>query len=98
MLLFAPQYATPQRRRRLFVVAAKSGVPLPDMPQPLSTFQAADKIRQSKHVQISDLVAPERSRWPLVEGVADDEPVPAQVWHSFESLESTIGDLHSFDW
>ena len=104
MVLYAPQFATPQTRQRLFIVAAKIGIPLPAMPEPLSGFTG---WRQSRHVKISPWTESEVPVWPTFSRDVTElasatkheaNSFPSRVLHKPQTLETSIGDLNPFHW
>ena len=58
-LLQAAHYGTPQARVRFFLIAAKQGYPLPDLPQPTHDFPLADALKI--HLTNGDDIVPIRT-------------------------------------
>lgn len=82
-LLHAGHYGTPQRRVRFFLIAAQSGLPLPELPQPTHDFP-----------QVLQMLI----RMPNGDIVKTIRPGPGTAPHPFISIEDAIGDLPRFDW
>lgn len=82
-LLQAAHYGTPQARVRFFLIAAKQGYPLPDLPQPTHDFPLADALKI--HLTNGDDIVPIRT----VRGTAP---------YHFVTVDDAIGDLPRFDW
>ncbi|KAH9932061.1 S-adenosyl-L-methionine-dependent methyltransferase [Epithele typhae] len=85
-LLQAGHYGTPQSRVRFFLIAAKQGQPLPQMPQPThsSLFNESLEI----HLPDPDITDPIR---PIL-------TTNGTAAHRYVCIEDAIGDLPSFDW
>ncbi|KAJ7608113.1 S-adenosyl-L-methionine-dependent methyltransferase [Mycena polygramma] len=83
-LLQAGHYGAPQNRIRFFLVAARHGQPLPDMPQPTHDFEVANSLRMRMpygHKLYACPIRTTRGRAP----------------HRQVSVGDAIGDLPSFD-
>ncbi|TFK17694.1 S-adenosyl-L-methionine-dependent methyltransferase [Coprinopsis marcescibilis] len=87
-LLHAGHYGTPQDRRRLFIIAARMGVPFPDFPQPSHAFPGSTQLEIKLPYGVDkgkDLVKLIRTQL----GTAAHYPV---------TVEDAIDDLPLFDW
>jgi site-specific DNA-cytosine methylase len=82
-LLQAAHYGTPQSRVRFFVIAAKHGHPLPNLPQPTHDFTLADSLKIS--LSNGCTIEPIRT-------MAGTAP------HHFVTVDDAIGDLPRFNW
>ncbi|KZT40126.1 S-adenosyl-L-methionine-dependent methyltransferase [Sistotremastrum suecicum HHB10207 ss-3] len=82
-LLDARHYGAPQRRRRFFLLAARSGSVLPNMPQPTHWFQAKE--------QLAIMLADGTVVNPL--GTAD-----GTTMFQSPNIGDAISDLPEFDW
>jgi len=82
-VLQAAHYGTPQGRVRFFLVGARRGLPLPDLPQPSHDFPLEDAL--VIHLPGGRDVHPILA----VQGTAP---------HRFVTVEEAIGDLKRFDW
>jgi len=83
-LLQAAHYGTPQRRVRFFLVAAKEGQILPELPQPTHDFPDSQTL-DIKVGRGKDKISPIRT----AHGTAP---------HRFVTIEDAISDLPRFDW
>ncbi|KAH7104759.1 S-adenosyl-L-methionine-dependent methyltransferase [Auriculariales sp. MPI-PUGE-AT-0066] len=93
--LLASQYGAPQKRQRLFIIAARMELPLPAAPHPLFSMPKGSEKMQTKHVKVCNAVSAEQPQWPVQ---SFDDLTPAHVPHAYYSLEAAIGDLHHFNW
>ncbi|KAJ7755004.1 hypothetical protein DFH07DRAFT_822537 [Mycena maculata] len=83
-LLQAGNYGAPQSRIRFFLVAARHGLPLPDMPQPTHDFEVVNQLR---------------IKFPFQrEAVGTLRTTRGTMAHPSVSVEDAIGDLPPFDW
>ena len=82
-LLQAAHYGTPQSRVRFFVIAAKHGNPLPNLPQPTHNFPLADSLKIS---------LPNGSTIEPIRTMVGTAP------HHFVTVDDAIGDLPRFNW
>ncbi|KAG1742724.1 S-adenosyl-L-methionine-dependent methyltransferase [Suillus paluster] len=82
-ILQAGHYGTPQIRVRFFMVAAKYGYPLPQLPQPTHAFPVVDALEIK--LPVGHHITP---IWTQ-EGYAP---------HKFVSIDEAISDLPRFDW
>ncbi|KAI6000261.1 S-adenosyl-L-methionine-dependent methyltransferase, partial [Pisolithus marmoratus] len=82
-LLQAGHYGTPQTRVRFFLVAAKRGSELPELPQPTHDFPVADKLE----IKFSNGNSIEPIR-----------TVPGIAPHRYVSTHDAISDLPVFHW
>lgn len=82
-LLQAGHYGTPQTRVRFFLIAAKRGLELPELPQPTHDFPVADKLE----IKLSNgkTIEPIRT-------------VPGIAPHRYASTHDAISDLPIFHW
>ncbi|KAF7347516.1 Mitogen-activated protein kinase [Mycena venus] len=81
----AGNYGAPQNRIRFFLVAARHGLPLPDMPQPTHDFEVTNQLRMQLPYNNKPRVAPIRT----TRGTAA---------HGSISIEDATGDLPPWDW
>ena len=85
-LLEAAHYGTPQRRERFFLVAAKEGHPIPELPQPTHDYpDAKDHTIKYGDDEGENIIRP----------IATTKGKAA---HPFVTIEDAIGDLPRFDW
>ncbi|KAF8215788.1 S-adenosyl-L-methionine-dependent methyltransferase [Mycena galopus ATCC 62051] len=84
-LLQAGNYGAPQNRVRFFLVAARHGQPLPDMPQPTHDFEVTHHLRMQLPYNHRPRVTPIRTS-------------RGRAPHASVSIEEAIGDLPSWDW
>ncbi|KAG1839477.1 S-adenosyl-L-methionine-dependent methyltransferase [Suillus tomentosus] len=82
-ILQAGHYGTPQTRVRFFMVAAKHGQPLPQLPQPTHAFPTVDALG-------IDL--------PIGHHIRPILTQPGYAPHQFVSIDDAISDLPRFDW
>ncbi|KAG1717820.1 S-adenosyl-L-methionine-dependent methyltransferase [Suillus lakei] len=82
-ILQAGHYGTPQTRVRFFMVAAKSGHPLPQLPQPTHAFPAVDALG-------IDL--------PVGHHIRPIWTETGYAPHQFVTIDDAISDLPRFDW
>ncbi|KAI0066707.1 S-adenosyl-L-methionine-dependent methyltransferase [Artomyces pyxidatus] len=82
-LLQAGHYGTPQTRVRFFLLAAKQGYPLPDLPQPVYDFPFSDKLAIT--FPNGDIIHPINT----TSGLAP---------FNYITVEDAIGDLKRFNW
>ncbi|KAJ7109832.1 S-adenosyl-L-methionine-dependent methyltransferase [Mycena epipterygia] len=84
-LLQAGNYGAPQNRVRFFLIAARHGLPLPDIPQPTHDFEVVNQLK---------MTLPYNHR-PQVWKVRTTR---GTMPHPSVSIEDAIGDLPQFDW
>ncbi|KAJ7665420.1 S-adenosyl-L-methionine-dependent methyltransferase [Mycena polygramma] len=84
-LLQAGHYGAPQNRIRFFLIAARHGLPLPDMPQPTHDFEVTNHLRMRMPYNHKPQVSPIRT-------------TRGRAAHAHVSIEDAIGDLLPFDW
>lgn len=82
-ILQAGHYGTPQTRVRFFMLAAKHGQPLPQLPQPTHAFPPVDALG-------IDL--------PIGHHIRPIWTQTGYAPHQFVSIDDAIGDLPRFDW
>ncbi|KAG0703678.1 S-adenosyl-L-methionine-dependent methyltransferase, partial [Suillus ampliporus] len=82
-ILQAGHYGTPQTRVRFFMVAAKHGYPLPQLPQPTHAFSMVDAL--AINLPVGHHIRP---IWTET-GYAP---------HQFVTIDDAISDLLRFDW
>ncbi|KAJ7492258.1 S-adenosyl-L-methionine-dependent methyltransferase [Mycena latifolia] len=83
-LLQAGNYGVPQSRVRFFLIAARHGLPLPDMPQPTHDFEVVNQLR----------IRLPYNRIPMTPIRTTRGTMP----HASVSVEDAIGDLPQYDW
>jgi DNA (cytosine-5)-methyltransferase 1 len=81
--LQAAHYGTPQGRVRFFLIAARHGLPLPDLPQPTHDFPLINALEIK--LPNEDKIRPIRT----ANGTAP---------HPFVTIGDAISDLPRFDW
>ncbi|KAG2155745.1 S-adenosyl-L-methionine-dependent methyltransferase [Suillus clintonianus] len=82
-ILQAGHYGTPQTRVRFFMVAAKHGYPLPQLPQPTHAFPPVDALG-------IDL--------PVGHHIRPIWTQTGYAPHQFVTIDDAISDLPRFDW
>jgi DNA (cytosine-5)-methyltransferase 1 len=82
-ILQAGHYGTPQTRVRFFMIAAKHGQPLPQLPQPTHVFPASDALA-------IDL--------PIGHHIRPIFTQTGYAPHQFVTIDDAISDLPRFDW
>ncbi|KAJ6575500.1 S-adenosyl-L-methionine-dependent methyltransferase [Mycena capillaripes] len=82
--LQAGNYGTPQNRVRFFLIAARHGLPLPNMPQPTHDFET-NQLNMRMPYYHKPQVSPIRT-------------TRGRAPHAGVSIEDAIGDLPPFDW
>ncbi|KAJ7269358.1 S-adenosyl-L-methionine-dependent methyltransferase [Mycena haematopus] len=84
-LLQAGNYGAPQNRIRFFLVAAREGQPLPDMPQPTHDFEVTNQLRVQLPYNHRPRIGPIRT-------------IRGRAPHASVSIEDAIADLLKWDW
>lgn len=82
-LLQAGHYGTPQGRIRFFLIAAREGMPLPELPQPTHEFP------QNRGLEI---------KLTNGETIAPIKTGTGCSFHPFVTIDDAISDLPRFDW
>lgn len=82
-ILQAAHYGTPQSRARFFMVAAKYGFPLPELPQPTHDFPFADSLE---------------IKFPVGHHIKPIWTRTGYAPHRFVTIDDAISDLPRFDW
>ncbi|KAJ7776611.1 S-adenosyl-L-methionine-dependent methyltransferase [Mycena maculata] len=83
-LLQAGNYGAPQNRIRFFLVAARHGLPIPNVPQPTHDFPVVNHLR---------------IRFPFhKEPIEPIRTTRGTMAHPSVSIADAIGDLPQFDW
>lgn len=84
-LLQAGNYGLPQSRIRFFLVAARRGLPLPEMPQPTHDFEVVNQLKIRLPYNHRPSIIPIRTK-------------RGTMPHAAVSIEDAIGDLAQYDW
>ncbi|KAF9225292.1 S-adenosyl-L-methionine-dependent methyltransferase [Gyrodon lividus] len=82
-LLQAAHYGTPQTRVRFFLIAAKRGLELPDLPQPTHDFPVSDSLE---------------IKFPNGTTIQPIRPLSGIAQHRYVSVHDAISDLPVFHW
>jgi len=82
-ILQAAHYGTPQTRARFFMVAAKNGFPLPELPQPTHDFPVVDALE---------------IKFPVGHHIRPIWTRTGYAPHRFITIDDAISDLPRFDW
>ena len=88
-LLNALHFGAPQHRIRFFLLAAKHGITLPELPKP-THFHKSCQRDMKQELQLDDV----NSVWSFSSQGAKKGEVE---WDSF-SVEDALADLPQFDW
>ena len=82
-LLQAAHYGSPQSRVRFFLIAAKHGYPLPDLPKPTHNFVLKDQLK---------------IRFPNKDVLTPINMFSGQAPHLYVLVGEAIGDLRKWHW